>query len=103
MRPKIEILSPKEIREQLKSFPGWTYKNNKISKEFTLASFNSVVKLIDELAPYCNRIDHHPDIHINYKKVLFELQRFDIGGKVTTRDFLVAKKIEELYKKMRGK
>ena len=103
MKPKIEILSPKEIKEKLKDFPGWIYKKNKISKEFILPSFNDVIKLINLLAPYCNRIDHHPDIHIFYNKVLFELQRFDIGGKVTSRDFLVAEKIEELYQKVKGK
>jgi len=67
---------------------------------------------INKLAPFCEELDHHPDIHIFYNKVLFELQRFDVGqdaseagsggspvsGKVTDKDFMPAKKIEQLYK-----
>jgi 4a-hydroxytetrahydrobiopterin dehydratase len=94
----LRILSEQEIIERLKDFPGWNYKDNKISKEFKFDSFMRGVNLIVKLASFCDAIDHHPDIHIFYRKILFELQRFSVGGKVTERDFIVAKKIEELYK-----
>ena len=35
----------------------------------------------------------HPDVHIAYGEVTFELTRYDIVGKVTDRDIEVAKKI----------
>ena len=95
----LKPLAQKEIRKRLSSFPGWKFANNKISKQFVFKSFSRGVILIRRLAPFCNRIDHHPDIHIYYKKVLFELQRFSIGGKVTERDFTVAREIERLYSK----
>ena len=93
----IKALSESEIIKNLETLPGWKYQDNKIIKEFTLSSFLKVIELIDKLAPFCEKIDHHPDIHISYKDVRFELQRFDIGGKVTEKDFDVAKKIEALY------
>ncbi len=99
MDPDLNILTKEQIEEQLKSFPGWSYTNDKISKKFEFGSFSQAVEFINELAPFCNQIDHHPDIHIFYKKIVFELQRFSVGGKVTTRDFTVARKIENLYKK----
>lgn len=95
----LEPLSHKEIKKILAKFPGWKFANNKISKEFVFKSFSRGVIFIRRLAPFCNRIDHHPDIHIYYKKVLFELQRFSVGGKVTKRDFTVAREIERLYQK----
>ena len=95
----LEPLTHKEIKAKLAKFPGWKFKDNKISKQFVFKSFSRGVILIRRLAPFCNRIDHHPDIHIYYKKVLFELQRFSVGGKVTERDFTVAREIERLYSK----
>jgi 4a-hydroxytetrahydrobiopterin dehydratase len=97
MDEDIRVLSGSEIQDKLKDFPGWNYHDDKISKQFEFRSFNNVVEFINKLAPFCNRIDHHPDIHIYYKKILFDLQRFSVGGKVTDRDFTVAKEIERLY------
>ena len=93
------VLTEKEIKLRLKKFKGWEYnpKTHKISKEFVFKTFQEGINLIAKLAPFCDSIDHHPDIHISYKKVLFELQRFSVGGKVTDRDFIIASKIEELY------
>jgi len=94
----LEILSNNDVKENLQNFHGWKYKNNKISKTFEFRSFSDGVDFIVKLAPFCNKIDHHPDIHIYYKKIQFDLTRFSVGGKVTERDFRVAKKIEDLYK-----
>lgn len=88
-----------EVREKLKALlSGWEYKNNRIVKTFEFGAIMDGIKLLDKLIPYCNSIDHHPDIHIYFKKFIFELTRWDAGEKVTARDFVVAKKIEELYK-----
>ncbi|MEK7652856.1 MAG: 4a-hydroxytetrahydrobiopterin dehydratase [Patescibacteria group bacterium] len=91
------ILSQEEIEEQLKILPGWTYQNDKISKEFQFKNFISALGFINQMAFFFEKIDHHADMHIYYKKIVFDLQRFDVGGKVTDRDFLVAREIERLY------
>lgn len=91
------ILLPEEIKQRLVALPGWVYANNKISKEFKFADFMGSLDFVNALAPFCEKIDHHPDTHIFYSKILFELQRFDIGGKVTDKDFMVAEEIERLY------
>ena len=99
MREDIHILNEEEMQEKLKDFPGWEYHKNKISKEFKFEDFMDCLAFIVRLAPFCEANDHHPDIHIFYSKILFELQRFDVGGKVTDMDFKVAFEIERLYKK----
>jgi 4a-hydroxytetrahydrobiopterin dehydratase len=93
----LQTLTPEEVLEKIKNFSGWTYADDKITKSFLFPAFDDAVTFIGELAPFCNKIDHHPDIHIYYKKVVFDLQRFSVGGKVTERDFTVAKEIERLY------
>jgi len=92
-----EILSQEQIHEELKKLPGWLYQNDKLSKEFLFNDFMDSLGFVNALAPFCESNDHHPDIHIFYSKVLFELQRFDVGGKVTNKDILVATEIERLY------
>jgi 4a-hydroxytetrahydrobiopterin dehydratase len=94
----LKPLSIADIEQKLKDFPGWVYASNKLSKEFEFKNFLEGLDLVNKLGQFSEKIDHHPDIHIFYNKILFELQRFDIGGKVTTRDFTIAQKIEELYK-----
>ncbi len=97
MEDDLNVLTDQEISTKLKDYPGWTYRNNKISKEFVFENFSQVVEFINTMTPLFNKMDHHPDIHIYYKKVVFELQRFSVGGKVTERDFTVAREIESLY------
>ena len=87
-----------EIQARLKDLPGWQYADDKISKQFELNYFMDSLSFVNKLAPYFESMDHHPDTHIMYSKILFELQRFDVGGKVTDRDFEVAAEIEKEYK-----
>lgn len=99
MEEDVRVLTEEEVRERLKKFPGWTYHDDKITKEFQFESFDEAIDFVAKLAPFCNKIDHHPDVHVYYKKVVFDLQRFSVGGKVTDRDFRVASEIEKRFNK----
>ena len=77
----------------------WSFKNDKISKTFEFTDFMDSLGFVNSLAAYFEEIDHHPDTHIMYSKILFELQRFDVGGKVTDKDLEVAGEIEREYNK----
>lgn len=101
MEEDIKILTEEEIMEKLKGIPGWAYKYNRLSKSFKFNNFMDGIALIIKLAPICERVDHHPDIHIFYKKIVFELQRYSVGGRVTDRDFFIASEIERLYNEYR--
>ncbi len=91
------ILTQEQIEEELKTLPGWEFKNDKIAKQFEFKDFMDSLDFITKLAPFLEQNDHHPDTHIFYSKVLFELQRFDVGGKVTDKDIAVAREIERMY------
>jgi 4a-hydroxytetrahydrobiopterin dehydratase len=97
MREDIKILSEEEIFENLKELSEWEYKDNKIFKEFKFKEFLDVLAFLVKMSPFFEKNDHHPDMHIFYSKVLFELTRWDAGGKVTDMDFITAKEIERVY------
>ena len=94
----LQPLKEAEIKKQLENFPGWKYRENKLIKELQFNDFSDGLEFLNQLIPFCNKIDHHPNVHIYYRKFIFELSRAAIGGKVTDRDFTVAKKIEEIYR-----
>lgn len=96
-------LSEAEIVSRLESLPGWKYESNKIVKTLEFTSFTDAIQFINGLVGFCNYLNHHPDITINYKKVRFELTRFSVGGKVTARDFSVAQKVEDDFQKYVGR
>ncbi len=81
----------------MKNLPGWKFADNKISKEFEFKDFMDSLSFVNKMAPIFEANDHHPDTHIMYSKILFELQRFDAGGKVTDRDLFIAGEIEKAY------
>lgn len=92
-------LSLAQIKTKLKQIPGWEFESDKLTKQFTFNSFTEAIQFINGLVGFCNYLDHHPDILVSYKKIRFELTRFSVGGKVTSRDFTVAHKIEEDFQK----
>lgn len=94
---KPKPLSEEEINLRLKNLSDWKYSDDKIVKEYKFDDFMDSLGFVNKLAPFFEQNDHHPDITIKYSKVIFELQRWDIGGKVTDRDFLIAEEIERMY------
>jgi|GEM_PF-721253 len=86
-----------EINDRLADFPGWTFEKDEIFKMFEFPTFMEAVGFVDELAPICEKMGHHPDILIYYKKIQFRLQRYHSGQKVTEIDFKSAREIENLY------
>ncbi len=81
--------------EYMEKVPGWTLddKGLKISKEYKFKDFIGAINFINQVAELAEAEGHHPDIHINYNKVLLELSTHAIGG-LSENDFIVAAKID---------
>ena len=97
MEENIKILSLEEISEELRNLSGWQFKDNAIEREIIFPSFLSGILFINLMAPYYEKHDHHADMNISYKKILFKLTRYSVGGKVTDRDIMVAREINRLF------
>jgi 4a-hydroxytetrahydrobiopterin dehydratase len=65
----------------------------KISKEYKFADFIGAINFVNKVAEIAEEEGHHPDIKINYNKVLLELSTHAIGG-LSENDFILAAKIE---------
>jgi 4a-hydroxytetrahydrobiopterin dehydratase len=92
-----KTLTDEEIQQRLKELSGWKYADNLLTKEFTFKNFMEAVLFVNSLSPLLEKINHHPDIHIYYNKIIFDLQTHKAGDKVTDLDFTVAEEIERLF------
>ena len=89
------LLGEETIQSQLPQYPGWVYQGKALVKQFELASFMDVVKLVNAVAQKAETADHHPDMFINYRRITFTISTHDQGG-VTEKDFVLAEDIERL-------
>jgi 4a-hydroxytetrahydrobiopterin dehydratase len=95
---KPKVLTSRELRTIMPRLTGWKLAQNKLSRTFEFTDFVHSLSFINSLVAYFETMDHHPDVHIAYGEVTFELTRYDVGGKVTDRDVEVAKKISSVYR-----
>lgn len=88
-----ETLAREAIQKRLGEMTGWTQVGDTIQKQFAFESFMQAIRFVNRVAERAEEDDHHPDITINYRKVLLSLSTHSEGG-LTRKDFILAKKIE---------
>lgn len=81
----------------------WILSEDKkiISKEFDLPDFLSALDFVREIGEDAEARNHHPDIHIYFRKVVFDLTTVD-AGQLTDLDFQSARAIDAIYDEKYG-
>lgn len=88
-------LSRMEAEELAKEIPSWILKDNAIEREFIFKDFRAAIDFVDKVAEIAEAEGHHPDISINYNKVLLKLWTHKIGG-LSRNDFIMAAKVDRV-------
>ena len=88
-------LSKNEIQQKLKDMQGWLQQGKAIQKRYTLKSFMPAMGLVNKIAEAAEKVQHHPDITINYNVVGIALSTHSEGG-ITQKDFDLAQQIDKL-------
>jgi len=90
-------LTKEKVDEYLKEVQGWEVKDNKvIEKVFSFKTFRESIDFVNQAAGIAEQEQHHPDMHIRYKKVTLELTTHAIKG-LSENDFIMASKIDVMY------
>lgn len=89
------VLLDSQIEQALQTLPGWKKNGNVIQRAFEFPSFAGAMSFVNNIAQAAEAANHHPDILINYNKVILTLVSHDSGG-VTQRDVRMAGKINEV-------
>ncbi len=89
-------LKKEEIDTRLAGLSGWRFLNEAISKDFKLKDFQEAMGFVVKIALAAEKMDHHPDITIEYNRVRIKLTTYSEEG-VTEKDFNLAEKIEKFF------
>ena len=87
-------LSDIEIQRALGARPGWTRRNNSLTRTFEFPTFAAGIACVNRVAKVADKMDHHPDIDIRYTKISFSLSTHSAGG-ITSKDFALAEAIDD--------
>lgn len=75
-------------------------ENNTLVWNFKFKNFLQALKFVNLVWNIAEISNHHPDIKIyNYSFVEISTTTHDGGNKLTEKDFAIAKRIEESYRK----
>ena len=89
----MEHLSINEVHRRLEEISDWHFVNDGISRHFEFANFKKAMEFVNKVAEEAEKMDHHPDITINYNKVTLFLVTHSANG-LTHKDFKLAKVID---------
>ncbi|WP_033293787.1 4a-hydroxytetrahydrobiopterin dehydratase [Amycolatopsis jejuensis] len=88
-----EILSDSAADEALTALPGWRRENITIVREAELRTFPAAIAVVDRVAELAEAADHHPDIDIRWRKLIFRLSTHSEGA-LTDKDLAMARQID---------
>ena len=68
-----------------------------LTKEYATNGWPFTMLVVGAIAFLAESADHHPDLIVTWPKVTVKLSTHDAGG-LTTRDFALARKIDEMVR-----
>lgn len=89
-------LEDDEIKDRLRSVPGWERDGEAIVREFDCGDFVGSVRFVDSLVGPAEELNHHPDVEISWATVRVQLSTHSDGG-LTSADFELASRINRQY------
>jgi 4a-hydroxytetrahydrobiopterin dehydratase len=91
----MEKISESQVKDALKSLPGWGLQDEKITRQYRFKTFGQSISFVNMVAVLAEKQDHHPDIDIRYDRVTLGLWSHDAGG-ITPRDLRFATALDLL-------
>ncbi len=89
-------LPPAEIAQALVELPGWRLEADALVKTFAFGSFREAFSFMTRVAFEAEALDHHPEWTNTYRQVAIRLNTHSAGGRVTSRDVALARKIQAI-------
>ena len=68
------------ITEVMDVKKGWGSSNKKLEKTFSFKDFNESMEFVNKVAKIADKQNHHPDIKIQYNKVVISITDHEKGG-----------------------
>jgi 4a-hydroxytetrahydrobiopterin dehydratase len=91
----MDLLTEDEIAAELSKVTGWARERGSITCTVTRDDFRGAMLFAGAVAYLAEEANHHPDISIQWNRVILSLSTHSSGG-LTAADFSLAAKIAAL-------
>ena len=92
-------LSETDLTAAVDSLPGWSVRNGKLHREYEFPDFVHAFGFMATAAIAIEALEHHPEWWNSWNRVVVDLTTHEAGG-ITSKDLLLAGKLEELAKRL---
>lgn len=90
-------LSPEEVALGLSTLDGWTQQGESaITRSYGFPSYLAGIDFVVAVAGEAEAMNHHPDLHIGWRKVDAVLSTHSAGG-ITELDLALAQRMNGLH------
>ena len=89
------MLSLGEIQAEMALLYEWALETNVLVKILNFGTFRESLEFVNKVGEITEKLNHHPDILINYQNVKLSLTTHAEGG-LTKKDFELAREIDKI-------
>jgi 4a-hydroxytetrahydrobiopterin dehydratase len=103
MEHMAELLTDEEITDALSKLPHWQFREGtsaqrraeggNLERTAELGSFTQAIQAVNRIAEISESVNHHPDIDIRWRNLIFRLSTHSAGG-LTRKDVSLAEEID---------
>jgi 4a-hydroxytetrahydrobiopterin dehydratase len=88
-----ELLTDDQVTAALHTLPDWIAQDISLVRTVELASFPKAIQVVNRVAEIAENDNHHPDIDIRWRTLVFRLSTHSSGG-ITALDVSLAEEID---------
>jgi len=77
---KEPLLTDEEIAAAVSILTGWSLDEGKLTRKYLFPSFPDAIAFVNKVAAIAERMNHHPFISVDYRRVTLKLTTWHSGG-----------------------
>ena len=74
------LVSTDNLKDSIPKALGWKLENNMIVKVFLFRVYMDSISFINDVAKESEKLNHHPDLIVEYCKITVKYTSHDLGG-----------------------
>jgi 4a-hydroxytetrahydrobiopterin dehydratase len=88
------VIPAEDVEVLLSELEGWEQRDGRLRKQYRFRTFLRALAFVNAVAYLSESAGHHPDITINYNRVILRLVTHSVDA-LTDRDFALAAEIDD--------
>ena len=85
------------VNALLPQVPGWHVDGARLVREYLFRDYHETIEFVNALAFMVHREDHHPDLHVGYRRCTASWTTHSAGNRISENDVICAAKADALY------